>query len=185
MRWACNRTSKDWKFSFLPSFSITPKSWQKQKSWKTKNNSTKSSSQKNPHNKFLPKKSFQKIFPKNFLKKHPSNPLKNSPKNFQKIPKKLHKNLPKNQKKNPINFSKKDFENIQFPTSHLEPENPFRLVIQKIKAHYLCIGILKPKIFFLLPLFLVQLTRPTEQCAAFECSIKNWRKFGHTTSSTK
>lgn len=61
----------------------------------------------------------------------------------------------------------------------------FFIFIQKIKAHYLCIGILAPKILFLLPLFLVQLTRPTEQCAAFECSIKNWRKFGHTTSSTK
>ena len=57
----------------------------------------------------------------------------------------------------------------------------FFIFIQKIKAHYLCIVILAPKIIFLLPLFLVQLTRPTDQCAAFECSIKNWRKFGHST----
>ena len=41
---------------------------------------------------------------------------------------------PKNPEKNPKNFqtiSQKgsDFENIQFPTSHLEAEDPFGLVL--------------------------------------------------------
>jgi hypothetical protein len=51
-----------------------------------------------------------KEFPKNSLRVP-----KEFPKNSQKIPKKFPKNS-------------QDFENIQFPTSHLEAENPFGLV---------------------------------------------------------
>ena len=42
------------------------------------------------------------------------------------IPKEFRKNLNKFQKKIPKNSQ--EFEIIQFPTSHLETENPFRLV---------------------------------------------------------
>ena len=42
------------------------------------------------------------------------------PKNFQKTPKKFPKNSPK---------SPKIWKNIQFPTSHLEAENPFGLLV--------------------------------------------------------
>jgi hypothetical protein len=60
-----------------------------------------------PPKKILPKysskkSSQKKIFQKNFAKKIPPK----NPKNFSKIP---------------------NFENIQFPTSHLEAENPFGL----------------------------------------------------------
>ena len=58
------------------------------------------------------KKSSQKISPKKI-------PQKNS----QRIPKK-------------INFSKNfsDFESVQFPSSHLEAENPFGLVLVQTKV---------------------------------------------------
>ena len=59
-------------------------------------------------------------------------PKKSSQKNPSKkfLPKNLPGNSPKMLKKFPNNFSKnsKDFENIQFPTSHLEAENSFGLV---------------------------------------------------------
>ena len=58
---------------------------------------------------------------------------KEFPKNSQRIP----KEFPKNSKRIPKEFQKQsqkqsqripNFENIQFPTSHLEAENPFGLV---------------------------------------------------------
>ena len=69
-----------------------------------------------PPKNILPKKSSQKILPKNSFKKIP--------------PKKSFKKMPQKSKKNPNNFSKNSqyFENIQFLKSHLEAENPFRLV---------------------------------------------------------
>ena len=71
--------------------------------------------------KILPKLFSQNEPPKKFL---PINSSKNVP------PKKSSKKIPKKSKKFPINFSKNswDFENIQFPTSQLEAENPFGLV---------------------------------------------------------
>ena len=61
----------------------------------------------------------QRIPPKKFL-------LKNT---FQKFLQKISsKKIPKISKR----FLKKDFENIQFPTSHLEVENPFGLVLCNI-----------------------------------------------------
>ena len=60
----------------------------------------------NVNKEFLPKNSSQKIPPKKFLPKNP-------PKIFQAI-----------SQKNSL-----DFENIQYPTSHLEAENPFVLVL--------------------------------------------------------
>ena len=119
-----SRSSKDLNFLSL---CIETKSWQKPKSWKTKNNSTKSSSQKNPHNKFLPKKSFQKIFPKNFLKKHPSNPLKNSPKNSQKVAQKS----PKKSKKKSYKFLKKRFWKYPIPYIALGARKPFQACYSK------------------------------------------------------
>ena len=54
------------------------------------------------------------------------------PKNSQKIPKEILKNSPKIPYKfkdsQRICKNPQDFENIQFPTSHLEAENPFGLV---------------------------------------------------------
>ena len=79
---------------------------------------TKNSSQETPPKKILPKK----ILPK---------------KSFQIIPPKKSRKFPKNSskkaQKNPKNFQTvshnvPNFENIQFPTSHLGAENPFRLV---------------------------------------------------------
>ena len=85
--------------------------------WK---NPPKNSSQKIP-----PKKSSQKIPPKNF-------PSKNSSKKIlQKKFQKKSKKIPKNPKKKSNTSSKKDFENIQFPSSDLEAENPFGLVFKK------------------------------------------------------
>ena len=74
----------------------------------------KNSSKKNSPKKFLPKKFLQK-------------------KSYKKIPQKKSKKFPKKSRKKPKNFqtiSQKvpNFENIQFPTSHLEAENPFGLV---------------------------------------------------------
>jgi hypothetical protein len=65
---------------------------------------------------------------------------KEFPKNCQRIPPKFPKNLriPKNSQ---------DFEIIQFPTSHLEAENPFGLVFSKS-----CIPLRRPKVtIFLWP----------------------------------
>ena len=63
---------------------------------------------------------------------------KEFPKNFQRIPKEFPKNSQKITKKNPKKFPKhsQDFENIQFPTSHLEAENPFGLVFLSISTKY-------------------------------------------------
>ena len=55
---------------------------------------------------------------------------KKSPKIPRKIPKKIQE-FPKNSQ---------DFENIQFPTSHLEAENPFGLVWCKIMLNLLDIN---------------------------------------------
>ena len=85
--------------------------------------SQKNPPKKNPPKKILPKKFSQKNPPKKFLSK----------KFLQKEFKKNPKNSPKKSRINPKNFqtiSQKvpNFENIQFPTSHLEAENPFGLV---------------------------------------------------------
>ena len=88
----------------------------------------------NSSKKILPKKSSQKNPPKKILPKNP--PKKNPPKKFlQKNP---PKNFPMKSKNFPSNFSKKslDFENIQFPTSHLEAENHFRLISITSAAEY-------------------------------------------------
>ena len=67
----------------------------------------------NVNKEFLPKRSPKKIPLKKILPKNPSkNSYKRNLRKIQKIPPKL----PKNTKKN------------QFPTSHLEAENPFGLV---------------------------------------------------------
>ena len=50
----------------------------------------------------------------------------NCPKNTPKIPPKYPQNTPK------IPKNSQDFENIQFPTSHLEADKPFRLVFWNI-----------------------------------------------------
>ena len=71
---------------------------------------SKNSSKKNHSKKFLQKNPP----PKKIVRKNP-------PKKFQK-----------KSWKNPNNFSKiPNFENIQFPTSHLEAENPFGLFFLK------------------------------------------------------
>ena len=61
---------------------------------------------------------------------HKKSSQKNSPKKF--LLKKSSKKIPKKSKKFPNNFLifflRFYFENIQIPTSHLEAENPFRLV---------------------------------------------------------
>jgi hypothetical protein len=70
--------------------------------------------QRVPPKKFLPKKSSQKIYPKKFLPKNSpkkflqKNPWEKFTKNFKKIFQKIQKKIQ--------NF----FENIPFPTSHLE-----------------------------------------------------------------
>ena len=75
------------------------------------------------------------IDPKEFPKNSQRIPTE-FPQNSQRIPKNFPKNFPKNPQKIPKNsqrYSKKvpknsqDFENIQFPTSHLEAGNPFGL----------------------------------------------------------
>ena len=66
----------------------------------------KHSSQKNPFKIFLQKILPKKNLSKKFRQKNPQKKSKKNPKNFSKIP---------------------NFENIQFPTSHLEAENPFGL----------------------------------------------------------
>jgi hypothetical protein len=75
--------------------------------------------QKNPT-----KKSCKKILQKKSSKKsYKKNPTKKSSKKFpKKIPPKNSKNFQTVSQKVP------SFENIQFPTSHLEAENPFGLV---------------------------------------------------------
>jgi hypothetical protein len=107
---------------------------------------------KNPPKKYPPKKILpKKIPPKNSSKQNPPKknlPKKSSPKHPPKkiLPKKSSKNIPqKKTKKNPKKFqtlSQKvpNFENIQFPTSHLEAENPFGLVliffpVKRCKTH--------------------------------------------------
>ena len=75
-----------------------------------------------PTEKFLSKNSSEKD-PKHFSQKNP-------PKTFlQKNPIK-ELNPPKKSKTFPNNFSEnsKDFENIQYPTSHLKARHPFGLV---------------------------------------------------------
>jgi len=52
-------------------------------------------------------------------------------KNSQRIPKEFPKNSQKIPQKNPIEFPQNS-QNIQFPTSHLEAENPFGLVLNLI-----------------------------------------------------
>ena len=126
--------------SFLfPSFFIETKSWQKHQSISDSNKLVdfnninkyflKTSSQKN-----LPKKILQKILPKNPPKE--ILPKRSSQKN-PKPPKKSKKN-PKNSKTIPQTVP--DFENIQFPTSHLEAENPFGLV----SSNFWCIFVIWP-----------------------------------------
>ena len=94
-------------FFLLPSLpwdKITPKSWQKTSI--PYNIFYYIISPKEFLQKILPKISSQKIFPKNISQKF-----------FQKkIPTPISKNF-------------KDFENVQFPTSHMEAENPFGLVL--------------------------------------------------------
>jgi hypothetical protein len=77
----------------------------------------------NINKEFLPKKSSQKKSSKKIL------PKKSSKKNPRKIQKISLKNPPKNPKKfQTISQKVPNFENIQFPTSHLKAKNPFRLV---------------------------------------------------------
>jgi hypothetical protein len=132
VRWTCSRTSKD--LNFLPSFFFQTKSWQKHQYL---SDSNKIADFININKEFLAKESSQKILPKKSSQKNPP-PKKSS----KKIPPK--KILQKKSKKNPKNSSKKsqknpktfqtisqkvpNFENIQFPTSHLEAETPFELV---------------------------------------------------------
>ena len=92
--------------------------------WHPPENPPKKSSQKNLQKKTLPKNP-----PKKFLSKNPSKNNKESKKN--------PKNSPKKSLINPKNFqtiSEKvpNFENIQFPTSHLEAKNPFGLVFHLV-----------------------------------------------------
>jgi uncharacterized protein YeaO (DUF488 family) len=70
---------------------------------------------------FSKKKFSQNIPPKNFLQKIFQNNSK------KKFPQKFSKNF-KHSPKNSKQLLKKDFENIQFPISHLEAKNPFGLV---------------------------------------------------------
>jgi hypothetical protein len=72
----------------------------------------------NKNKEFLPKKSSQKILPKKSSKKIQGKSKKFPSKIPQKIPKKIKT----------ISQKVPNFENIQFPTSQLEAENPFRLV---------------------------------------------------------
>ena len=98
MRWACNRTSKDWN---SPSFFVTPKSWQKPKSWQSSQFQCK---QRIPPKKFLPKKFSKKIPPKKLRQKNSFKKI--LPKNSLKISKKKSKKFQKfskNFKKNPKN----------------------------------------------------------------------------------
>ena len=97
---------------FLPSLCFQTKSSQKPKSWQTINSF---------YIKiifvFLPKNSSRKYPPKTSSQKKS---YKKNPTKIQKIPPKISK-IQKNSKKIPKKFSKnfKDFENIQFSTSHL------------------------------------------------------------------
>ena len=93
-------------FFLLPSLpwdKITPKSWQKTSI--PYNIFYYIISPKEFLQKILPKISSQKIFPKKYL-----------PKIFPP----------------PISKNFKDFENVQFPTSHMEAENPFGLVLTNL-----------------------------------------------------
>ena len=76
----------------------------KSKSWQT--------------NQFLP-------YSNNFL--FPKNSQNNS-KDFPKTSRRLPKEFQKNSK---IQKISQDFENIKFPTLHLEAENPFRLALEQ------------------------------------------------------
>ena len=96
------------KFSFLPSFCIETKSWQKHQSLSDSNNLTDFN---NINKKFLPRKSSQKNSPKKFLQKKSPKKSRKNPKNFPTISQKVP-----------------SFQNIKFPTSHLEAEDPFGLV---------------------------------------------------------
>ena len=95
LRWTCNRTSRDLNF---PSYlSLSTKSWQKPKSWKTNQflmNSSKKILQKNPtkksYKKILRKISSQKILLKNSSKKIP--PKKSYKKKSKKSPQKIKRN---------------------------------------------------------------------------------------------
>ena len=129
------RTSKDLNFLPSSSFFFETKSWQKHQFLSDSNklgnfNNTnkefllkKSSPQKNPpeksSQKIFPKKSFQKILLKNSAEKNSKKNPKNTPLKFWKNPKNFQS----------ISQKVPNFENIQFPTSHLEAENPFGLVL--------------------------------------------------------
>ena len=55
--------------------------------------------------------------------------MQKTPKNSKRNSKKLQKKIHKKSKEIPKNFSNiPNFENIQFPKSHLGAENPFGLV---------------------------------------------------------
>ena len=87
---------------FSSSFSIETKSWQKHQSLSDSNNLADFN---NVNKYFLPRKSSQKTYRKKILTK-----------NSKKFPKKIKEKS----KKFPNNFSKiPNFENIQFPISHL------------------------------------------------------------------
>ena len=82
-------------------------------------------------------KEFHKEFPKN-SQRIPKEFLKNSdripkefPMNSQRIPKDFLKNSQRINSQRKIPKNSQDFENIPFPTSHLEAENPFGLVFYK------------------------------------------------------
>ena len=66
--------------------------------------------------------------PKRILKTFPKNSTKNSQIVLQRIPQRIIKELI------PKEFPKysQNFENIQFPTSHLEAENPFELIDEQV-----------------------------------------------------
>ena len=119
------RTSKD--LNFCPS-SFETKSWQKHHSLSDSNklvdfnNINKEFLPKNPPKKILLKESSQKNPAKKFSQKiHPKKIQEKS----TKFPKKI---LKKSQKFQTIAQKVPNFENIQFPTSFLEAENPFGLV---------------------------------------------------------
>ena len=86
MGWACNRTSKDWKFYFLPS--ITPKSWQKHQFLSHSNNLADFN---NVNEEFLPKNPPKKILQKDSSKKRETKKIPERSKKYLKISNSLHR----------------------------------------------------------------------------------------------
>ena len=124
------RTSKDLNFISFLLPCITPKSWQKHQILSYSNIMLLSEfcSTIVPPKKFLIRKSSPKISPKNFLPKNSFQ--KNPPKKFQNNSKKNLKNF------QTISQTIPNFWNIQFPTSHLEAENPLGLVFISFKIFF-------------------------------------------------